>query len=315
MMYVILLIGFLLLIKGADMFVDGSSSIAKIFKVPTIIIGLTIVAMGTSAPELAVSLSASIQGNNEIALSNVIGSSIFNLLVVVGVCAIFKTIVPDKDIVKRDLPLSIVGAVIVLVAPLITFSITGKLELSMLTGIILAIIFIVYLVFLIRNARKTPAVATPDEEVKKMSPIKSIIFIVIGLAGIIVGGNFVVDGASDIASSFGLSDTLIGLTIVAIGTSLPELVTSIVASKKGENELSLGNAVGSNIFNILLILGVSSAVSPLAVEQQSLWDMGIFVLITLVILGYIIFRKKIDRKFGIAMILMYVVYMVYIVLR
>ncbi len=315
MMYVFLIIGFLLLIKGADLFVDGSSSIAKIFKVPSIIIGLTIVAMGTSAPELAVSLSASLQGNNEIALSNVVGSNIFNLLVVVGLCATFKTIVPAKDIIKRDLPISIISAIIVLVGPIITYLTTGNYELSMITGFVLLICFVAYIVYLIRDARKNPVLENPDEEIKVMSPLKSAFFIVLGLAGIIVGGNFVVTGASDIAISFGLSETLVGLTIVAIGTSLPELVTSIVASRKGENELALGNAVGSNIFNLLLILGVSASISPFKVEVQSLWDLGLVIAFSLIVLIYVAIRKKVDRLFGIAMVLMYVGYMAYVIMR
>ncbi len=315
MMYVCLIIGFLLLIKGADLFVDGSSSIAKIFKVPTIIIGLTIVAMGTSAPELAVSVTASFQDNSEIALSNVVGSNIFNLLVVVGICSAFKCLVPAKDIVKRDLPVSILAAIITLVAPIITYLVTGSYQFTLISGIILLIGFITYIVVLLRNAKKNPVLDTPDDDIKVMSPKKSIIYMIIGLAGIIIGGNLVVHGASGIASSFGLSDTLIGLTIVAIGTSLPELATSIIATRKGENELSLGNAVGSNIFNILFILGISSVISPLSVETVSLMDSAILIIFSVIVLGYILIRKKIDRIFGVAMVLMYGGYMTYIILR
>lgn len=308
-MYLWLIVGFVLLIKGADLFVDGSSSIARIFKVPSIIIGLTIVALGTSAPELAVSLSAAVKGENEIALSNVIGSNLFNLLVVVGICAVFKAITPAKAIIKRDLPISIIAAAFLLIASI-------NLTLDRWEGIILCAAFVIYIAYLIFSAKKNPALEQhEDENVKKLSPVKSVIFIIIGLGGIILGGNLVVDSATDIALSFGLSQTLVGLTIVAVGTSLPELVTSIVASKKGENELALGNAVGSNIFNILLILGVSSTISPFAVEMQSVWDLGLLIAFSLIILIYLLVRKKLDRPFGAAMVAMYVGYMAYIILR
>lgn len=266
MMYVWLILGFVLLIKGADLFVDGSSSVARIFKVPAVIIGLTIVAMGTSAPETAVSISAAVRGQNEIALSNVIGSNIFNLLVVVGICAAIKPVVPAKEIIRRDLPISLLCAVLLLVASL-------NLALGRIEGIVLLLGFVIYIGYLVYTARKKPAADT-EENVKKMSPLKSALFILIGIAGIVLGGQLVVNSASDIAASFGLSQTLIGLTIVAVGTSLPELVTSIVASRKGENGLALGNAIGSNIFNILLVMGLSTVISPIGVNMQSVWDFG-----------------------------------------
>ena len=306
-MYVWLILGFVLLIKGADLFVDGSSSVARIFKVPAVIIGLTIVAMGTSAPEPAVSISAAAQGQNEIALSNVIGSNLFNLLVVVGVCATIKPVIPAKEIIRRDLPISLLCAVLLLVASL-------NLALGRIEGIVLLLGFVIYIGYLVYTARKKPA-ANTEENTKKMSPLKSALFILIGIAGIVLGGQLVVNSASDIAASFGLSQTLIGLTIVAVGTSLPELVTSIVASRKGENGLALGNAIGSNIFNILLVMGLSTVISPIGVNMQSVWDLVVLIAMSAVILVYLLIRKKLDRPFGILMVLCYIAYMAYIIQR
>lgn len=307
MMYVWLIAGFVLLIKGADLFVDGSSSVARIFKVPAVIIGLTIVAMGTSAPETAVSISAAAQGQNEIALSNVIGSNIFNLLVVVGVCAAIKPVIPAKEIIRRDLPISLLSAVLLLVACL-------NLALGRIEGIVFLLGFVIYIGYLVFAARKNPAADT-NENVKKMSPLKSALFILIGIAGIVLGGQLVVNSASDIAASFGLSQTLIGLTIVAVGTSLPELVTSIVASRKGQNGLALGNAIGSNIFNILLVMGLSATISPIGVNMQSVWDLVVLIAMSAVILVYLLIRKKLDRPFGILMVLTYIGFMAYIIQR
>lgn len=306
-MYVWLILGFVLLIKGADLFVDGSSSVARIFKVPAVIIGLTIVAMGTSAPETAVSISAAAQGQNEIALSNVIGSNLFNLLVVVGICATIKPVIPAKEIIRRDLPISLLCAVLLLVASL-------NLALGRIEGIVLLLGFVIYIGYLVYTARKNPA-ANTEENAKKMSPLKSALFILIGIAGIVLGGQLVVNSASDIAASFGLSQTLIGLTIVAVGTSLPELVTSIVASRKGENGLALGNAIGSNIFNILLVMGLSTVISPIGVNMQSVWDLVVLIAMSAVILVYLLIRKKLDRPFGILMVLCYIAYMAYTIQR
>ena len=239
MMYLLLIIGFILLIKGADYFVIGSSAIARLLKVPSVIIGLTIVAMGTSAPEAAVSITAGLSGSNELALSNVIGSNIFNLILIVGVCAIIKPFIVDSSIMKRDFPLAIIASVILFI-----FLQDGKL--SRLEGIILLTLMAIYLLFTVMSALRNPV---EDGMENHTLPMHSCLFyIVIGLIGIIFGGDLVVDSACSIAAAFGLSETLIGLTIVAIGTSLPELVTSVTASRKGESGLALGNVVGSNLF-------------------------------------------------------------------
>lgn len=317
-MYIWLVVGFVLLIKGADLFVEGSSSVAKIFKMPTVIIGLTIVAMGTSAPETSVSISAALQGANDIAVSNVVGSNFFNLLVVVGVCALLQPINITKSLIKRDYPYSIFATVLILAFLVIGLFVSGQPQLTRIDGIILLAAFVFYLVILIRFTLISIATGhkVDVEEVKTRSLPVSIIFIVIGLAGVIYGGDFVVNSATAIAKTFGMSNTLIGLTIVAIGTSLPELVTSIVAAKKGEADLALGNVIGSNIFNLLLVLGISSTVHTIEVKFDSIIDTSLLLIVNVVVLAIVLKKKSsIGKGVGVFMILMYVVYTGYIIGR
>lgn len=318
---VLLAVGFIALIKGADLFVDGSSGLAKNFRVPGVVIGLTIVAMGTSAPELAVSTSAALKGANEIALSNVIGSNIFNLLVVLGICAVIHPMPIDKTIIKRDFPISIGITVLTLIAVGAPFLISGNIaeakmsdnigEVSRIYSIILLVMFVSYIAMLIISARKDPQ----EEDGTEPKPLwQCILLILVGAACIIAGGQFVVNSAKAIAGGFGVSETLIGLTIVALGTSLPELVTSIVASRKGENGLAVGNVVGSNIFNILFILGVSCTIHPIAVNFASLIDMAVLIavsLMTLIFAG----SKNIGRVRGAVMVAVYIADVVFAVLR
>lgn len=318
---ILLVAGFVALVKGADLFVDGSSSIAAIFKVPSVIIGLTIVALGTSAPELAVSTSAALKGSNEIALSNVVGSNIFNLLMVLGVCAVIKPLPITKVIKKRDFPLSIV--VTAALFGVLALQMIGKVdfgavkmsdnvsEVSRIIGISLLVLFIIYIVVLIISAIKNK---TEGEPTKTMSPLKSILFIIIGLALIIAGGQFVVNSAKFIAAAFGMSETLIGLTVVAFGTSLPELVTSIVASRKGENELAVGNVVGSNIFNMMFILGISAALHPITVNFACMTDFAILIVASIMVFIFAL-RNKINRVEGIVMILFYIATVVFAAVR
>lgn len=318
---ILLVAGFVALVKGADLFVDGSSSIAAIFKVPSVIIGLTIVALGTSAPELAVSTSAALKGSNEIALSNVVGSNIFNLLMVLGVCAVIKPLPITKVIKKRDFPLSIV--VTAALFGVLALQMIGKVdfgavkmsdnvsEVSRIIGISLLVLFIIYIVILIISAIKNK---TEGEPTKTMSPLKSILFIIIGLALIIAGGQFVVNSAKFIAAAFGMSETLIGLTVVAFGTSLPELVTSIVASRKGENELAVGNVVGSNIFNMMFILGISAALHPITVNFACMTDFAILIVASIMVFIFAL-NNKITRAEGIVMTLFYIATVVFAAVR
>lgn len=312
MMYVMLLLGFVLLIKGADFFVEGSSSVAKLFRVPSVIIGLTIVAFGTSAPELAVSISASLTGSNDIAVGNVIGSNIFNLLVVVGVCGTIMPMAIDKKILHADFLFSILVAGVMLLLFLFDHN------LSRMDGAVLMVFFAYFLYKMVRNTLESRMLLgedSKDDETKLLSPVKSGVFILGGLAGIIWGGELVVDNASDIASSFGLSQTLIGLTVVAFGTSLPELVTTIVAAKKGENGLALGNVIGSNLFNILFVLSTSAMISPMAVDALSTYD-TLFLIVSGIAVWLFAKRDyKIDKKEGMIMVLVYLLYMIYIIVR
>ncbi len=314
MMYVWLIVGFVLLVKGADFFVDGSSSVAKILRVPSIIIGLTIVAFGTSCPEAAVSITASIEGKNAISLGNVIGSNIFNLLVVTGASAVLMPITVDRGMLKREFPFSIIVAVILLAFAADTM--LRGMETNAVgrgAGIVLLILFVLFVAFMVWSALKNRTES--QEEYKTMSVTRSLIYIVGGLAAIIIGGQLVVDSATEIARTFGLSETLIGLTIVAMGTSLPELVTSIVAAVKGESDLALGNVIGSNIFNILLILGASATIAPLSVGIEIIYDTVILIVMSIVVYIMAFGKKKIGRLEGAIMLLGYAVYMAYIIMR
>ena len=320
MSYLLLILGFILLIKGADFFVDGSSGVAKLLKVPSIIIGLTVVAFGTSLPEASVSINAALNGQNSLAVSNVLGSNLFNLLIVLGASALMNPIKADETVLKREFPFSIIATVVLLILS-IKFDFTtfitgeGKYSLGRISGIILLILFIIFLVIQIQDALKARNENNDAETSENMHPLKCAAWIIIGLAGIIWGGDLVVNSATDIALQFGWSETFIGLTIVAMGTSLPELVTSVVASKKGENDLALGNVVGSNIFNILLILGASAAISPIMVEINAIIDMLVLIIISILGLIFAKSNKTFNKKEGIIFLLIYAVYFIYIYLR
>lgn len=305
MEYVLLLVGFVLLIKGADFFVEGSSSLARILRIPSVIIGLTIVAMGTSAPEASVSINAALAGSNDIAISNVVGSNIFNGLVVVGVCAVLAAFQTNKDILKRDMPLNIfVSAILCLMF------LDGKL--SRTEGILLLAGMVLYLCFMIRSALKS---REPGADIQTLSLPVSLLYIVGGLAAVIFGGDLVVDKACIIARSWGVSQNFIGLTIIAVGTSLPELVTSIVATRKGDSSLALGNAIGSNLFNILFILSMSSVISPLHVLDESVIDCLLLTVSAVILYLFARSKKKMTRLEGAICILLYISYTAYLLIR
>lgn len=303
--------GFVLLIKGADFFVEGSSSVAKRLRVPSIIIGLTIVAMGTSLPECAVSLTASMSGQNALAVSNVVGSNIFNLMVVSGFCAVFCSLPIEKATLKKEFPFSILCGILLLVFGYLGMAV-GRAD-----GVILLILFAAYLVYMVRSALKARAAGVnAEEEAYEILPVwKSVVFIVGGIIAIKYGGDYVVDGAVVIAQSFGLSENLIGLTIVACGTSLPELVTSVVAAKKNEVDMALGNVIGSNVFNILFVLGIAASISPIAFIMENVIDIILLTLMSILVWGFGWTKQKIERKEGILMLVIYAVYLVYICIR
>lgn len=298
-------VGLVLLIKGADFFVDGASSIAAKLKVPSLIIGLTVVSIGTSLPEAAVSISASLSGSNGISLGNVIGSNMFNLLVVIGVSALIMPIMTDRDILKRDLPVNIAITTILFVMLL-------DRSLSRQDSVILLVLLAVYMFLLIRSALNNNIDA---DETKMLSWAKSVVFSVLGAATIIIGGDVVVDNATIIAASLGMSETLIGLTIVAVGTSLPELVTSIVAAKKGDSGIAMGNAVGSCIFNILFILGMAGVIHPMAAESAFFIDSGILIGVSCLMLIFAFTKRMTIRAEGVISILLYIAYTAYIIMR
>lgn len=306
--FVMLVAGFALLVWGADKFVAGASAFARRLGVSPLLVGLTIVAFGTSAPELAVSLTAALQGANEIAVGNVLGSNLFNLLVVAGLSAVLCPLIMDRTLLRRDWPLSVGAAVLLLLF------LAPDLAISRVEGLILLAVFIVVLVVQIRAAMQGRGAADSEEEEVSMSPLLIGVNIVLGLACIIIGGQLAVNGATGIARMFGLSETLIGLTIVAIGTSLPELVTSLVAAHKGQNEIAMGNVIGSNLFNILLILGVSASITPIPVQAVSVIDC--IVLIAASVIFYLpAMRGKLGRAPGAVMALCYVAYTAYLIIR
>ena len=298
----VLIVGFILLMKGADFFVEGSSSIATRFHIPSLIIGLTIVAMGTSLPECAVSITASMDGNNALAVANAVGSNIFNLMVVCGISALFVPIAVQVNTLKREFPFSVLCAILLMI-------------LGYFGGIVLLILFVGYIVYMIVSAKKAMNTYQEEEEIKVISMGLSLVYIVGGAIAIKFGGDFVVDSASNIALSLGMSQNLVGLTIVALGTSLPELVTSMVAAKKGEVDMALGNVIGSNVFNILFVLGIAAAISPITFIFENIIDILILTIFSLIVLYFGFTKHKIDRKEGIIMLLLYVAYLVYIIIR
>lgn len=330
MVYVFLLFGFLLLVKGADYFVDGSSSIARSLRIPSLLIGLTIVAFGTSAPEAAVSVTASIEGQNGIALGNIIGSNIFNLLCVVGMSAFIKPLSVKKSILLKEFPFLILSSVSLLIlCNDFVFQNSQNSILSLSDGLVFLMffgIFIYYLVEVSINSRNknrnlitnTNIELSNDDSTYTESNIslsKSIVLSIIGILGIIIGGKLVVDCSSNIALSFGVSQKMVGLTIVSIGTSLPEFITSVVAASKGESDIALGNVIGSNIFNILFILGVSSLITPVSVDPSLFIDILIMIVVTVIAYIFAIRKKDISKFEGIVLIGSYILYMIYVVLK
>ena len=314
---ILLIIGFVLLVKGADFFVEGSSTIAKYLKIPSIIIGLTIVALGTSAPEAAVSIIAGINGSNDIAVSNVLGSNIFNLLVVVGVSAIIKPINIQNQIIRKEYPFMLMATIVLIV---MSFDVViGNSADNMITrseAIVLLIFMCVFIYSLVSSALQSRKENTAEETEKPKHSIPlSVVFTLGGLGGIILGGQFVVDSAEKIALGLGMSETLVGLTIVAVGTSLPELVTSIVAAKKGESDIAVGNVVGSNIFNILFVLASSAVITPMGVNALCLTDMLILIAAALFAYVFCITKNKVNRVEGVILTTTYVAYLVYAIIR
>ena len=309
---VLLIIGFVMLIKGADWFVDGAAGIADKLHIPQLIIGLTIVAMGTSAPEAAISISASVQGSADIAVGNVLGSNILNVLIILGVTSIITPLAVQKSTVKYEIPFVIIISII--------FALIGLFDnsIGLIDGILLWVLFIAYIAYLFIMTKKGKIQADePNDEDNDKKPKKVwqlILFGIIGIALVVLGSNITVNAATEIATMFGMSERFIGLTIVALGTSLPELVTSITAALKKNADIAIGNIVGSNIFNILFVIGTSALITPVAYQSQFLVD-SIFCIATAMLLLLLVLNKdkKLKRWGGILMLICYAGYFVYLI--
>ena len=298
----VLLIGFTMLIKGSDIFVEASSNIAKKFNIPSIIIGMTIVAMGTSAPELSVSINSALAGLNDMSIANVVGSNIFNLLIALGICSFLGKLKIDN---YKDIWL-------LLVICIELFVLTIDKTLSVVNGAILLITFTSYIISMIKKAKDN----TEEENNNKQKNILiTIVLGILGLIAIVWGGDLVVDSASAIAIKLGMSENLVGLTIVAIGTSLPEFVTSVMATKKGELSIAIGNIIGSNIFNILLILGVASVINPMSVSMLALYDIIFMICSVVLFILSTVKNKAVNRKSGFILVLVYIAYLIMTIIR
>lgn len=315
--FALLIAGFILLVKGADFFVDGSSSIAKLLKIPSIVIGLTIVAFGTSAPEAAVSIIAGIRKSNDIAVGNVIGSNMFNLLVVLGVSAAIKPVHIKEQIIKKDYPFMLIATALLSIMSYDVLLGGSENMISRGDALILLIFMGIFLYSVISSALRSRKenINSGEDDIPSYGIGKSLLFTIGGLAGIIIGGQFVVDSASDIAIRFGMSETLVGLTIVAVGTSLPELVTSVVAARKGESDIAIGNVVGSNIFNILFVLAASAVISPMNINAQCLFDLLVLMAVTVIAYIFCATKKSVNRIEGIVLVLVYAAYLTYAIVR
>lgn len=317
MTYIILIVGFALLIKGADYFVKGASSIASALRVSPLLIGLTIVAFGTSSPEATVSIAAALNDSAGVAVGNVIGSNIFNITLVVGITAILNPISVQSETIRKEIPFTLLaGAVLLVIVSDTALQAVSENVITRGDGFILLLMFAVFMYYIFEAARKSRdsnlGAALSTDGISRM---KQVGFTLGGLAAIIFGGDLVVRSAVEIAIEFGMSESLVGLTIVAVGTSLPELITSITAAVKKETEIALGNIVGSNIFNIFFVLGAAASIAPLQVGEEIIVDILIMIVLTILLLIFSRTNFKIGRAEGIILIASYVIYLVYIILR
>ena len=301
----VLVVGFVFLVKGADWFVDGAAGIATKFGIPQLVIGLTIVAMGTSAPEAAVSLTAAASGNAEITIGNIVGSNTLNIFIILGITALVYPVAVQKSSLVVDIPV-----VIGISAMLLILGFDGKI--SRLDGIIMLVVFVLYLFYLFWDAKKIKSLSSEtveeSEEIKNLSLPKALIFTVIGLVLIVAGSNCVVSSATYVAKVLGLSERFIGLTIVALGTSLPELFTSVTAAIKKNSDIAVGNIVGSNIFNILFVVGLSGLIIPVPFESAFRFDTIVSGVAAILLLVFCAPKKQLARWAGVIFLICYAVY-------
>lgn len=309
MQLLFLAIGFVLLVKGADWFVEGAASIADKFGIPQIVIGLTIVAMGTSAPEAAVSISAALKGSAEITIGNVVGSNILNVLIILGLTAVICKVSVQKTTIFYEIPM-VIGVTILMVVMGLLNNVIGRLE-----GLILLGCMVVYLMYLMRLAKRGASYdETLDEVAASSSMTRLLILVVVGVVAIVWGSDIAVNAATAIARIFGMSERFIGLTIVALGTSLPELVTSVTAAMKGNSDIAVGNIVGSNLFNIMFVVGITAVITPVVYASAFRID-SLVAIGAVVLLWLCVFRKKIlNRMHGIIMLACYAGYFVYLMI-
>ena len=305
----LVVLGFILLVKGADWFVEGSSKIADKFGIPQLIIGLTIVAMGTSAPEAAVSISAAFKGTADIAIGNVLGSNILNILLILGATAAIRTISVQKSTIKYEIPFVIV--ITLLLGGLAYFD--GQLK--WYDGLILCGLMIAYLGYLLLMTKKGEMkIEEGEEPATNDSVIKLIVLIVIGGVCIVFGSDITVSAATEIARTFGMSERLIGLTLIAFGTSLPELITSVTAAIKGKSDIAVGNIVGSNIFNILFVLGITALITPVNYEVAFGFDTIVAILTAILLWLLVVRKKKLDRKAGVLFLVCFLAYIIKLII-
>ena len=317
MTYALFAIGFLLVIKGANFLVDGASSIARILKVSDLVIGLTVVAFGTSFPELSVNIFASIKGNTEIDIGNILGSNIFNILLILGVSAIIYPLKVSKGTVWKEIPLTLLAAVLLGVLANDKLIDGGSVSaLTRIDGLILLSFFVIFLYYIFGIA-KLPEISNTKQPTKDHGLSKSIFLVVLGLFCLMIGAKWTVNGAVKLALALGVSESLIGLTIVAAGTSLPELATSSVAAYKKNTDIAVGNIVGSNIFNIFFILGISSIVRPLPFQPQSNVDIGVTIISSFLLFLCMFTGKRrfLDRWEGSGFTLIYCAYITFLIVR
>ncbi len=315
--YFLFILGFVLLIKGADLLVDGASSIAKKLNVSDLVIGLTVVAFGTSTPELFVNVFASIQGNTEIAIGNILGSNIANILLILGISAIIFPLAVQSTTVWKEIPFSLLAALVMgILANDMLIDKKGFSELTRGDGIILIAFFIIFMYYIFSIAKKSGN-KKQEDGFKQLSNLKSVSFIIIGLICLVFGGVWIVDGAVEIAGYFGVSQSLMGLTVVAVGTSLPELATSAVAAYKKNTDIAIGNIVGSNIFNIFFVLGISAVIKPLPFQPASNADIMMTIIASILLFAFLfVGKKQVLKKWqGVMFLLVYVGYVAFLVMR
>jgi cation:H+ antiporter len=317
MEYIFLLIGFLILVKGADFFVEGASELATFLRISPLLIGLTIVAFGTSAPEAAVSISAALKGTGDISVGNVVGSNLFNVVFILGLTALIQPLFVERQTVKKEIPFALLGSIVLLILISDQF-LLGSKE-ALLTrgdGLILLTYFSIFLYYIFEVAKYSREQFDLEDSAPAPTKIgKYVVYTLVGLAAIIFGGDLVVKNAVEIALSLGMSTTLVGLTIVAVGTSLPELITSVTAALKQKSEIAVGNIVGSNIFNLFFVLGTASVIHPMVVDSRIVIDAIFMIATTLILLIFTMSHAKLTRKEGAAFMLLYLGYMAYILIR